>query len=67
VIFVIFCAGRDRVARRLQHLQVHQYIKEERLIVLGTSSPESMLPSMIEKMENLGCKQSVVGLVIPPG
>src|SRR3954463_12175543 len=44
-----------------------RYIKEELLIVLGTSSSESVLPRMIAKMENLGCETSVVGLVIPTG
>jgi aerobic C4-dicarboxylate transport protein len=44
-----------------------KYIKEELLIVLGTSSSESVLPRMIAKMENLGCEDSVVGLVIPTG
>src|SRR5438552_5149232 len=44
-----------------------RYIKEERLIVLGTSSSESVLPRMLNKLENLGCKESVVGLVIPTG
>ena len=44
-----------------------RYIKEELLIVLGTSSSESVLPRMMEKMENAGAKKSVVGLVIPTG
>lgn len=44
-----------------------RYIKEELLIVLGTSSSESVLPRMLDKMENAGCKKSVVGLVIPTG
>ncbi|WP_394754091.1 dicarboxylate/amino acid:cation symporter [Crenothrix sp.] len=43
------------------------YIKEELLIVLGTSSSESVLPRMMLKMEKLGCTKSVVGLVIPTG
>ena len=43
------------------------YIKEELLIVLGTSSSESVLPRMMAKMERLGCSKSVVGLVIPTG
>ena len=43
------------------------YIKEELLIVLGTSSSESVLPRMMVKMEALGCTKSVVGLVIPTG
>jgi len=44
-----------------------RYIKEEILIVLGTSSSEAALPRMITKMENVGCAKSVVGLVIPTG
>ncbi len=48
-------------------LKFIRYIKEELLIVLGTSSSESVLPRMIAKMEILGCDKSVVGLVIPTG
>jgi len=44
-----------------------KYIKEELLIVLGTSSSESVLPRMMVKLENLGARKSVVGLVIPTG
>jgi len=44
-----------------------KYIKEELLIVLGTSSSESVLPRMMAKMENLGVNKSTVGLVIPTG
>jgi len=44
-----------------------RYIKEELLIVLGTSSSESVLPRMMEKMENLGANKTTVGLVIPTG
>lgn len=44
-----------------------KYIKEELLIVLGTSSSESVLPRMMAKMENLGARKSAVGLVIPTG
>ncbi|WP_314950637.1 dicarboxylate/amino acid:cation symporter [Bradyrhizobium cosmicum] len=43
------------------------YIKDELLIVLGTSSSESALPSLMEKLERLGCSKSVVGLVVPTG
>ncbi|MFI4939880.1 MAG: dicarboxylate/amino acid:cation symporter [Burkholderiales bacterium] len=43
------------------------YIKEELLIVLGTSSSESALPSLMGKLEKLGCAKSVVGLVVPTG
>ena len=44
-----------------------KYIREELLIVLGTSSSESVLPRMIKRMEALGCSRPVVGLVIPTG
>jgi aerobic C4-dicarboxylate transport protein len=44
-----------------------KYIKEEILLVLGTSSSETALPRMIAKLEHLGCERSVVGLVIPTG
>jgi aerobic C4-dicarboxylate transport protein len=44
-----------------------KFIKDEILIVLGTSSSESVLPAMMEKMEKFGCSKSVVGLVIPAG
>ncbi|WP_394582593.1 C4-dicarboxylate transporter DctP [Cytobacillus firmus] len=44
-----------------------RFIKDEILIVLGTSSSESVLPRMMDKMERIGCSKSVVGLVIPTG
>jgi aerobic C4-dicarboxylate transport protein len=47
--------------------QFLKYIKEEILIVLGTSSSEAGLPSLMEKLERMGCSKSVVGLVVPAG
>jgi len=47
--------------------QYLKFIREEILVVLGTSSSESVLPRMMEKMEQFGCSKSVVGLVIPTG
>ncbi len=44
-----------------------KYIREELLIVLGTSSSEAGLPSLMEKLERMGCSKSVVGLVVPAG
>jgi aerobic C4-dicarboxylate transport protein len=44
-----------------------RYIKEELLIVLGTSSSESALPTLMQKLEKVGCSKSVVGLVVPTG
>lgn len=55
---------------RLYKFSLWQYLKfirEEILVVLGTSSSESVLPRMMEKMEQFGCSKSVVGLVIPTG
>lgn len=43
------------------------YIRKELLVVLGTSSSESALPSLMEKLERMGCAKSVVGLVVPAG
>jgi aerobic C4-dicarboxylate transport protein len=67
LLFVFVVLG---IITRLHGFSVFKfvrYIKEELLIVLGTSSSESVLPRMMEKMENLGAKKSVVGLVIPTG
>ncbi len=44
-----------------------KYIREELLIVLGTSSSEAALPSLIEKLERMGCSKSVTGLIVPAG
>ena len=67
LIFVLFVLGRIAWFAGFNILKFIRYIKEELLIVLGTSSSKSVLPRMIAKLENLGCKQSVVGLVIPTG
>jgi aerobic C4-dicarboxylate transport protein len=66
-IFVIFILGGIAWLNGFSIFKFIRYIKEELLIVLGTSSSESVLPRMIAKMENLGCEKSVVGLVIPTG
>ncbi|WP_371381521.1 dicarboxylate/amino acid:cation symporter [Sporomusa aerivorans] len=55
---------------RWAHISIFKflaYIKEELLIVLGTSSSESVLPRLMEKLEKLGCAKSIVGLVVPTG
>jgi len=67
LIFVLFVLGGVAWFAGFNILKFIKYIKEELLIVLGTSSSESVLPRMIAKLENLGCEQSVVGLVIPTG
>jgi aerobic C4-dicarboxylate transport protein len=67
LIFIVFVLGGVAWLAGFNIFKFIRYIKEELLIVLGTSSSESVLPRMIAKMENLGCEQSVVGLVIPTG
>ena len=67
LIFILFVLGGVAWLAGFSILKFIRYIKEELLIVLGTSSSESVLPRMIAKMENLGCEKSVVGLVIPTG
>ena len=67
IIFILVVLGAVAWLAGFNILKFIRYIKEELLIVLGTSSSESVLPRMIAKMENLGCQQSVVGLVILTG
>src|SRR4029077_20286653 len=67
VIFIVCVLGFFAMVGGFNIFKFILYIKEELLIVLGTSSSESVLPRMFTKMENLGCEESVVGLVIPTG
>lgn len=67
VLFVIFVLGAISMACGFNIFKFVRYIKEELLIVLGTSSSESVLPSMLLKMKRAGCQKSVVDLVIPTG
>ncbi|HEX2813323.1 MAG TPA: dicarboxylate/amino acid:cation symporter [Sphingopyxis sp.] len=66
-IFVVVVLG---IAARLAGFSIFKlirYLRAELLLVLGTSSSESALPSLMEKMERAGCAKSVVGLVVPTG
>jgi len=67
LIFIFVVLGTIAWLTGFSIIKFIKYIKEELLIVLGTSSSESVLPRMIVKLENLGCKESVVGLVVPTG
>jgi aerobic C4-dicarboxylate transport protein len=67
LLFILVVLGTIARLTGFSILKFIRYIREELLIVLGTSSSESVLPRMIEKMEKLGCSKSVVGLVIPTG
>ena len=66
-LFVVIVLGSIARLSGFSILRFIAYIKDELLIVLGTSSSETVLPQMIQKMEHLGCSRSVVGLVIPTG
>ena len=67
ILFVVVVLGSIARATGFSIFKFIRYIREELLIVLGTSSSESALPRMLDKMEKLGCRKSVVGLVIPTG
>ncbi len=67
ILFVVVVLGSIAKATGFSIFKFIRYIREELLIVLGTSSSESALPRMLDKMEKLGCRKSVVGLVIPTG
>jgi len=67
LIFVLFVLGAIARLAGFSILRFIAYIKDELLIVLGTSSSETVLLQMMQKMERLGASRSVVGLVIPTG
>ncbi|RYG20141.1 MAG: dicarboxylate/amino acid:cation symporter [Caulobacteraceae bacterium] len=67
IIFVVGVLGLVGIANGFNILKLIRYLKEELLLVLGTSSSEAALPSLISKMERAGAAKSVVGLVVPTG
>jgi aerobic C4-dicarboxylate transport protein len=67
ILFVVVVLGTIARFAGFSIFRFIAYIKDELLIVLGTSSSETVLPHMIAKMEHLGASKSVVGLVIPTG
>jgi aerobic C4-dicarboxylate transport protein len=67
IIFVLLVLGTIAYFAGFSILRFIAYIKDELLIVVGTSSSETVLPQMIQKMQRLGASKSVVGLVIPTG
>ena len=67
ILFVAIVLGLIALAVGVNIWKFIKFIREELLIVLGTSSSETALPRMIVKMERFGCSKSVVGLVIPSG
>jgi aerobic C4-dicarboxylate transport protein len=67
LLFVFVILGTIAAATGFSLLKFLKYIGEEILIVLGTSSSESVLPRIMKKLEYLGCSKSIVGLVVPTG
>ena len=66
-IFIFLILGAILRYYKISIFKFLNYIKEELLIVLGTSSSEAALPSLMEKLEKMGCAKPVVGLVVPAG
>jgi aerobic C4-dicarboxylate transport protein len=67
VIFIFLVMGIVARMVGFSIWKILRYVKEEFLIVLGTSSSEAAMPSLMEKLEDLGCGQSLVGLTVPLG
>ena len=67
LVFVLVVLGAVGAACGFSIFRLIAYLKTELLLVLGTSSSESALPLLIEKLERAGCPKSVVGLVVPTG
>jgi len=66
-LFVVLALGAVARLTGFSILRFLAYIKDELMLVLGTSSSESALPRLMQKLERLGCEKSVVGLVVPTG
>ena len=66
-LFVVVVLGAVARVNGFSIFKLMRYLKEELLLVLGTSSSEAALPSLIDKMERAGCDKPVVGLVVPLG
>ena len=66
-VFVLVVLGAIARVAGFSILKFLLYIKEEIIIVLGVASSEPALPTLMEKMENLGCSKALVGLVLPTG
>src|SRR5262249_8968767 len=67
LLFVFVVLGAIARSAGVRIWKILKYIKEEILIVIGTSSSEAVLPRMMAKFEHLGCPKQVAGLVIPAG
>jgi aerobic C4-dicarboxylate transport protein len=66
-LFIVFVLGAILRYYKVSIWKFLRYLRDELLIVLGTSSSEAALPSLMNKLERMGCHRSVVGLVVPTG
>ncbi len=67
ILFIVLILGSVLKMVGFNIFRLLKYIKEELLVVLGTSSSEAALPSLMKKLEDVGCSEPVVGLVVPTG
>ncbi|TDQ56851.1 aerobic C4-dicarboxylate transport protein [Mesocricetibacter intestinalis] len=67
ILFVLVILGAVARYNGFSILKMIRYIKDELWLVLGTSSSEAALPTLMQKMQNAGCEKSIVGLVVPTG
>jgi len=67
ILFVVIVLGAVAWYNGFSIFKLLYYLKEELLLVLGTSSSESALPGLMEKLEKAGCSKAIVGLVVPTG
>ena len=67
VLFILLILGAVARYNGFSIIKLVKYIKEELLLVLGTSSSEAALPTLMQKMEKAGCQKSIVGIVVPTG
>ena len=67
ILFVLLILGLIARVHGFSILKLIRYLRQELLLVLGTSSSEAALPSLLEKLEKAGCPKTIVGLVVPTG
>lgn len=67
ILFIVLVLGGILKALGFNIFKLLKYLKEELIIVLGTSSSEAAMPGLITKLQKLGCSEPVVGLVVPTG
>lgn len=67
ILFIVFILGGVALLFRINFFGLLSYLKDEIVLVLATSSSETVLPSLMRKLEIYGCEKSIVGLVVPTG